>query len=152
MAIKFTNLESIRSLTSPGPYEMYVDIPLDFKINPTTKDIAVSYDEVAVRNAVMNILNTRPGENFLFPDFGLDVSRELFTQVSNFNGQMLGESIQRSITKYEPRVSVQRVSVGVDEDRQQYDVTLVLAIPTIGQRVSFNPVFTSDGVYFNTQK
>jgi len=146
--IKFTNFQSDRVTNQPGPYELYSDISLDLKILNESRDLKASYDEAAVKNSVVNILNTRPGENFLLPDFGLNVGNYLFTQISEFNGSQLGSDIVASITKYEPRVSVLDVSVGVNIDAQQYTVSILLYIPTIGRKVSFNPVFTRDGLYF----
>lgn len=143
--IKFNKLQSSRASRAPGGYILYNDIDLDFQIQSNSRDLKPSFDEQAVKNSVINILNTRPGENFLYPDFGLNISKYLFTQISEFNGQVLGDNIVASITKYEPRVKVLSVDVAVNIDEQQYTVTLVLYIPTIGKRITFSPVFTDDG-------
>lgn len=147
-AIILKNLETPRATKLPSESLLYSDIALDFKINTNTKDLTPAFDDAAVRNSVFNILNTRPGENFLFPDFGLAADKYLFEPVSEFNGQLLGDEVVRAITKYEPRVTVQSVRVGVNIDLQQYTVTIVLLIPTISKQITFNPIFTRDGLYF----
>ena len=151
-AIVLTNLKSARSEQEISPSELYTDISLDFKINQQTKDLEPSYDEEAIKNYVSNILNTYPGENLLFPDLGLNISKSLFEPISKFNGELLGESVVRSIKKYEPRVTVQNVFVQTNIDEQQYTVTIVVVIPTLGKRVSFNSIFTRDGIYFIKDK
>ena len=147
-AIILKNLETPRSAKRPSESLLYADIMLDLEINANTKDLTPAFDDRAIRNSVHNILNTRPGENFLVPDFGLAADKYLFEQITDFNGELLGDEIVRAITKYEPRVTVESVQVGVNIDAQQYTVTIILLIPTIRERISFNPIFTRDGLYF----
>lgn len=147
-AITFNNLKSLRKEKISNQAELYTDISLDLKIDENTKDLTPSFDEVAVKNAIQNILSTKPGENFLYPTFGLNISKHLFEPISEFNAEILGEEVVNSITKFEPRVTVLNVGVGVNIDEQRYSVTIVLYIPSIGRRVSFNPIFTNDGMYF----
>jgi phage baseplate assembly protein W len=147
-AITFKNLENPRKLFKPSQAELYTDISLDFGINENTKDLKVSLDTRAIVNSVYNLLTTRPGQNFLFPRYGLDVSRHLFESISEFNGQILGEEIVNTIQRFEPRVSVLNANVGVNIDKQEYNITLMLYIPSLGTQISFNPIFTSDGAYY----
>ena len=147
-AIILRNLETPRKSTLPSESLLFSDIALDFKLDKNTKDLTPAFDDYAVRNSIHNILNTYPSENFLVPDFGFNAGKYLFEQITEFNGELLGDEIVRAITKYEPRVTVESVEVGVNIDQQQYTVTILLFIPTIRQRITFNPIFTRDGLYF----
>jgi len=147
-AIILNNIKTPRSRKLPSESLLYSDIGLDFKISENTKDLTPAFDDKAIRNSVHNILNTKPSENFLVPDFGLNAEKYLFDPVSQFTGELLGDDIVRSITKYEPRVRVENVRVGVNIDLQQYEVEITLYIPTIREIITYNPIFTRDGTYF----
>lgn len=150
-AIVFNNLKPTRSEIRPNRSKLYSDISLDMAIDPNSNnDILASFDVNAIVNSLTNILNTRKTENFLVPDFGGDLHKYLFQPISPAIGAALGEDLELTITKYEPRVRVSQVLVRVQEDLQQYDVLISLFIPSLGQNISFNPIFTSDGaIYIN---
>lgn len=145
MAIKFNNLTKLTNVKNNAAYS-YKDLHLDFSkevgfdtINqkPTPiNDIQVSYDDLAIRNSIKNLFNTRPGQRFLFPLYGLDFYRFLFEPVSEDTARVIGETIVESIDLYEPRVEVVRCLVTSVEDQNMYEIDLVLDI--IKTRTSFN--------------
>ena len=149
MAIKIPSLERIADQYKQQNYA-FKDLHLDFQkathYDPTFKqrveknDIAVDYDEQAIRNSLKNLFNTLPGQRFLFPLYGLDLYQYLFESVSEINGQMIGEKIVTAIDKYEPRVTVQRCSVVAKPDDNEYDITIVLLIPLFNRTTSINTI------------
>lgn len=152
-SIIFKNLENPRNLFKPSNAELYTDIDLDFQIDENTKDLKPAYDTKAITNSIYNLFTTRPGQNFLFPRYGLDLSRNLFESISEFKAQILGEELVNTINTFEPRVSVLNANVGVNIDKQEYNITITLYIPSLGVQTSINPIFTSDGAFYlgNTQ-
>lgn len=147
MAIKITNLQKISEEYSAKSY-IYSDLHLDFQKGGQyseeirqkleTNDTRVDYDESAIRNSLRNLFNTRPGQRFLFPNYGLDLYQFLFEPLSESIGQMIGEKIVKSIELYEPRVKIQKCRVECLIDDNQYDITLIVEIPIFNTIASIN--------------
>lgn len=148
MAIRITALEQIAKELSNQQTYTYKDLFLDFEKSgefstQTNKkidgnDIKVSYDEIAIRNSLRNLFNTRPGQRFLFPRYGLDLNQFLFEQVTEENGQVIGELIVKSIEKYEPRIVVSNVNVVTDPDNNAYEISIVVRIPILNTSTTIN--------------
>jgi phage baseplate assembly protein W len=164
MAIKIANLEQIADQFKQKNYA-FKDLHLDFekstqynfsfKQKIEGNDIAVDYDESAIRNSLRNLFNTRPGQRFLFPLYGLDLYQYLFETVSKENGQIIGERIVTSIENFEPRVRVQNCNVVAKPDDNQYDVTIIVQIPLFNTIQSINTtldVKSQSFIFLNTSR
>lgn len=147
MAIKISNLQQISDQYQQQRYR-YKDIHLDYKSsevfsNTLNKplegnDIKVDYDENAIKNSLRNLFNTKPGQRFLFPLYGLDLNQYLFEIVSERCGQLIGERIVTAIQNFEPRVTVRRCDVTAMPDDNQYDITVIVSMPEFNTSVSLN--------------
>ena len=147
MAIKISNLEQISQRYAQQAYA-YKDLHLDFEksgeYNTALQqkidgnDIKVDYDESAILNSLKNLINTRPGQRFLFPLYGLDLNQYLFEAVTEDNGQIIGERIVASIDNFEPRVKLRQCNVISMPDDNQYDITIVVDIPIFNVSSSIN--------------
>lgn len=150
MAIKLTNLEAVSKQTTVDKVYTYKDLRLDFspdsRYDATTNrvinknDLAVDYDEQAIKNSLKNLFNTRPGQRFLFPLYGLDLYQFLFEPITGFNAEMIKEKIVMTIKDFEPRVIVLNCLVVPNEDDNEYNITLVVEIKEIRRSV---PVYTN---------
>lgn len=147
MAIKISNLQQISNQYKQKDY-YYKDLHLDFEksSNFSTSlnrkiegnDVKIDFDESAIRNSLRNLFNTKPGQRFLFPLYGLDLYQFLFEAVSEFNGQLIGEKIVTSIENFEPRVSVVECNIIAKPDDNEYDITIVVKIPILNSVASIN--------------
>ncbi len=164
MAIKIQNLELISKQTERAPYA-YKDLHLDFKTKSVfsyttnkfskANDIAEDYDESAIRNSLKNLFNTKPGQRFLFPTYGLDLNQFLFEGVSEFNGQLIGEKIADAIKAYEPRVSTQQINVVANPDENEYQISIILLIPKFNTTASINTMLdakTQNFIFVETSR
>jgi len=147
VAIKITNLDKIAK-----EYEiknhLYKDLHLDFSRNyvfNTTlnsridgNDLQVDYDVNAIINSLKNLFNTKPGQRFLFPLYGLDLNQYVFEAITPDNGRMIGEKISNSIETFEPRVTLLQCKVESDPDQNQYDITIIVYIPLFNTTSSLN--------------
>jgi phage baseplate assembly protein W len=147
MAIKISNLQQLSDA-----YEIkksvYSDLHLDFRKNGiyseeikqriNGNDVAVDYDESAIRNSLKNLFNTRPGQRFLFPKYGLDLYQYLFEPISESIGQSIGERIVRAVELYEPRIKIRNCYVKCLSEDNQYDITLIVEFPTFNTTASIN--------------
>jgi phage baseplate assembly protein W len=164
MAIKISNLQQIANQYAQKEY-YYKDLHLDFEkssefstsLNKKIEgnDVKVDFDESAIRNSLRNLFNTKPGQRFLFPVYGLDLNQYLFEAVSEINGQMIGEKIVTSIENYEPRVSVLECNVIAKPDDNEYDITIVVKIPIFNSTASINTLLdikTQSFVFVETSR
>lgn len=142
MSIRFNNLQRVDSTAYDTEKATFVDVSLDMGF--TRKDLQVSFDEQAIKNALLTLLNTYPGENILNPTLGINLQKNLFEPITEANGYMVADKIRTCITRFEPRVTVEQILVTAAIDDQLYDVTVVLKIPSLKARTKFTGIFTQD--------
>lgn len=82
----------------------------------------VNYD--AINNSIYNILSTSPGQKILNPEFGLNFSQWLFTNMSENGALVITQTITHQINAYEPRVTLEHVSVIPDYEQNQYNIII----------------------------
>lgn len=82
-------------------------------------ELPMAYDVDAVKTSIRNILMWRVGENILRPEFGHNIHRSMYEQITDFNKERLAQEIQRALEDNEPRISIKAVSVKRNEDDEQ---------------------------------
>lgn len=106
----------------------YVDLDLDFFAHPTTKDVTKKVGVEAIKRSIRNIVFTnfyeRPFQSYI----GSDVRGVLFEPVTPLTSIYLKDAIELAITKFEPRVQLQAVSVSGDIDNNGYNVRIEYVI------------------------
>jgi phage baseplate assembly protein W len=133
---------------SPGVAYTYEDLHLDIRKKylikenlrqyPEINDIVLDYDYSAIKNSIKNIFNTMPGEKILNPDFGLNLKQFLFDPITNTRASDIASIISTKLEKYEPRVKITFLSVVPVPENNQYDIQIVISLPTLNQtNVSF---------------
>lgn len=147
MAIKISNLSKISKELELKPF-YFSDLHLDIESNGgysrvlekhiEGNDITMDYDESAIKNSLKNLFNTKPGQRFLFPEYGLDLNMYLFERVSADLGQLIGERITNAVKKFEPRVKVLQCVVIPVPDEYLYNITLMIGIPAFNSIASIN--------------
>lgn len=148
MAIKIPGLAQIKEAIVDEQH-FFKDLHLDFEKSSVfnfafnkkieTNDVKIDYDELAIKNSLRNIFNTKPGQRFLFPLFGLDLYQFLFTPITPSNGEIIGEKIIRAIEEYEPRVYVNNCLVEADPENNKYEITLIVEMPDLKKSI---PIYT----------
>lgn len=165
MAIKLPSLDKIAQQYTSNKPSVYTDLHLDFAktgtYNPALRqiiessDIKADYDENAIKNSLKNLFNTKPGQRFLFPLYGLDLNQFLFEAITPINAQLIGEKIVSSIDKFEPRVTVLNVDVESDPDNNLYNITIVVQIPIFNATTTINTILdtkTQSFIYLDTPR
>ena len=157
--IVFDNLEKPKNVQYKKQFT-YADLKLDLKFDQVKesqlyssvleKDIVGSYDLGAIENSIINIFTTFPGDKILNPNFGLNLNQFLFVPVNFDTAKDIGDTIKNQIRLQENRVKVKLVEVLVDEDNQQYDINLTLAVPFINNNSVLNikAALNSTGITF----
>lgn len=116
----------------------YTDLHLDvigYPVN-TPRDILVDNDIDAIKNSISNLFNTIPGQKLLSPNYGLSLKQYLFEPVTTSTANMIGETILNGITRFEPRVVVDKIKVSGNSDDKQYTITLIIRVPLLSSRDS----------------
>lgn len=130
------NLNILKSQANSTKYTdiVYRDLHLDIeklytnndelhKLNEIT-DIVTDVNSKAIKNSIYNILSTMPGQKILNPEFGLNLTQWLFTNLSETNASLIKFNITRQINKYEPRVTLMDVTVIPNYEEHQYNIVI----------------------------
>lgn len=88
---------------------------LSFPFKFQKGNLSASEDVKKVKESVYNILLTIPGERVMRPLFGSDLYRLLFEDNDEMLKDMFKFEIQKAISQWEPRVSIDNIDVVVDE-------------------------------------
>ena len=102
----------------------------------TPRDILVDNDIDAIKNSISNLFNTIPGQKLLSPNYGLSLKQYLFEPVTTSTANIIGETILNGITRFEPRVVVDKIKVSGNSDDKQYTITLIIRVPLLSSRDS----------------
>ena len=112
---------------------LYKDIQLDLEIGdtignfPITKGKGIS-DIKDLRNiqdikqSLLNIFNTVPGQKLLNPYLGLNLSKYLFDPINAQTADLIARSIYLGLPAQEPRITITHLSVIGSIDEGIYDV------------------------------
>ena len=145
--IKLQSLAEVPATLESG--YTYSDLHLDFKpvygkspFGAYTKndellrdkeivDIVVDYDLGAIRNSLKNLFTTIPGQKILNPYFGLNLMQYVFEVCDEDIANLIGKQIVSGVATFEPRVTLQKVRVIAEPEKQQYSITIAFTVPTL---------------------
>jgi phage baseplate assembly protein W len=81
------------------------------QIDPRTGQVAsVAYEE-DIRQSILIILETAPGERVMRPNFGCGVHELVFTAVDSTAIELIRSSVQEALVRCEARIDVLDISV-----------------------------------------
>ena len=93
----------------------YKDLSLDFTPHPVSGDVRPITDDVAVKRALLNLINTKKGTRPFNSEYGSDIGNYLFRNADIFAQHELEQSLYQTITRFEPRVDVLRTDVQFED-------------------------------------
>ena len=106
----------------------YKDLDLAFTKHPVKKDVNKHVDDMAVINSVKNLISTSRYERLFQPEIGSSVRSLLFEPMDAITASALKRAIVETLSNYEPRVTVDEVSVSPDYDNNTYSVGMTFTI------------------------
>ncbi len=84
----------------------------------------VQYND-SIRQSILLLFSTRPGERVMRPDYGCDIHRLVFSPNDDTTAGLAIYYVQRALDRWEPRVEVLRLDAGRDpEAAERLNVTL----------------------------
>ena len=120
---------------------LYKDLHLDLELavyynrqlnkGQQLKDVQGLFDLESVKNSITNAFLTAPGQKILNPEFGIDLRRHVFEQVSVFEEDWIRDDIERNLPGQEPRIQLQNVEVVARPDENRFDIFLKINVPSL---------------------
>ena len=112
------------------------------------KDLKTSTNFQAIKNSLINLITTFPGQKILNPQFGMNFGDLLFLPVSKARGISIGETITNSIAGFEPRININLVEVIADITKQEYELNIEITVPEFNnQSISIGGRLNRSGFY-----
>ena len=102
----------------------YRDLDLSFTKHPIRKDVNVFINEYAIINSIKNLVLTNFYEKPFRPEVGSNIRKLLFENFDVIISTQIERALKETIENYEPRVSVSKILIKPDPDRNGYNVTL----------------------------
>lgn len=103
----------------------YIDLSYSFELT-ADGDLPLVYDNDALYQSIVTILETptglRPGVGN--DDFGCNVRRYIFGELSEGTADSIREEIFEQLGKYEPRIIVDKVDIEIDIDAKAYYIKI----------------------------
>jgi phage baseplate assembly protein W len=97
---------------SPRPTPSFLGRGWAFPVAPDgAGDVATVADDEDVREAILIILETAPGERVMRPDFGCGLARLVFAPINAATKTLVAKEVQDALVAWEPRIDVQSVTV-----------------------------------------
>jgi phage baseplate assembly protein W len=112
----------MQTTTTTNVTREFRDLDLNFNIHPVRKDINKHVGDKAIINSIRNLLSTNNYERLFNPIFGGNIRRLLFENLDMVTAIRVEKEIYTTIQNYEPRVSLQRVSVVPEYDSNAFNV------------------------------
>jgi len=126
-------LTTTNSLLNVVDQSGYSDLDLSFKPHPVTGDLMITTGNVGISRSLKSLLMTNNYEKPFSPNYGSNVTQLLFEPMSPFTASTLSSEIQYTIKNYEPRVTIESISVVADYNNDGYSVSIVYYINNLVQ-------------------
>lgn len=91
-------------------------------------------DERLIKNDILQLLLTIPGERVNRPTFGVNLRNFVFEQLTDGDTISLQGEIRSKITFYEPRVDISSIDLIQDEEKNGLQIKIVLYMKKDPQR------------------
>jgi phage baseplate assembly protein W len=99
-------------------YDEPLDEPVGLVVDAAGGIDTVADDE-AIRQSLLLLISTRPGERVMRPEYGCDLHRLVFSPNDDTAAGLAIHFVRQAVERWEPRVEV----LSVDADRDPYEPT-----------------------------
>ena len=116
------------------PSRAFKDFDLTFRRNPVTNDVNTIKNEVAIKEAVKNIVRYNFYEKPFLPNYGGNITGALFELYAEGQSSLIETQIKNIINLYEPRVVCYRGKAKLDERANDLAVEinyLITGLPNV---------------------
>jgi phage baseplate assembly protein W len=83
----------------------------------------------SVRQAILLLLSTMPGERVMRPDYGCDLHRLVFSPNDDTTAGLAIHYVRRALERWEPRIEILRLDATRNQERpEQLEISLVYRV------------------------
>ncbi|ADI55508.1 gp25 baseplate wedge subunit [Escherichia phage IME08] len=107
--------------------KMYSDLDPEMRTS-WNRDVAKAIGARAVKNSLLGIITTRKGSRPFMPEFGCDISNQLFENITPLITDTIKRNIVSAVRNFEPRISALAVGVTPVYDDNSIIVTVQFSI------------------------
>ena len=107
---------------------IFSDIPNEFLVHPTKKDLVSKTDDLAVRQSIRNLVNLGIGGKPFHPEIAVGLDRILFEQVSPILIATVRRNLTSIIERFEPRAKVLNLEFAEEENGGALVITLIYQV------------------------
>lgn len=106
----------------------WADLDLSLKLHPIRKDIIPLRDDLAIKNAVKNLVLTNFFERPFQPLLGANLVGLLFEPSSMFVRNAIRNGVTQVLIRNEPRIQLLNIEVKSIDDDNRYDINITYRI------------------------
>jgi len=114
----------------------YRDLNLILEAHPFTKDVLTRVNADAIKNSVINLVQTSNYERLFHPEIGCQVRSLLFEPFIPSTVAAIRKSILQTIEKFEPRATVTDIVVEDDSEINGVRIEITFTINNLEQPVT----------------
>lgn len=81
--------------------------------NKATKSVEMVSEDQDIRESLLILLSTRPGERIMLPEYGCDTQALVFDAVDATNISIMKRMIERAVLYFEPRITLDQIDVHI---------------------------------------
>lgn len=107
--------------------KMYSDLDPEMRTS-WNRDVSKATGARAVKNSLLGIITTRKGSRPFMPEFGCDISNQLFENITPLITDTIKRNIVSAVRNFEPRISALAVGVTPVYDDNSIIVTVQFSI------------------------
>jgi phage baseplate assembly protein W len=108
--------------------------------------LAMVDEDASVRQAILLLLSTRPGERVMRPGYGCDLERLVFSPNDDTTAGLAIHYVRRALATWEPRIDLLRVDAGRSpEDPSRLEIVVEYRVRATQRRDRLTTHLALDG-------
>jgi phage baseplate assembly protein W len=108
--------------------------------------LAMVEEDASVRQAILLLISTRPGERLMRPGYGCDLDRLVFSPNDGTTAGLAVHYVRRALETWEPRIDLVRIDAGRSpEDASRLEITVDYRVRATQRRDSVTTRLSLDG-------
>lgn len=100
------------------------------------RQVIMVSEEEDIRDSLIILLHTNPGERIMQPEYGCGIKRMVFERIGETEKKLLHDLIDRAILFYEPRITLHTVDIitGRHDSEAMVDIKIEYTVRTTNTR------------------
>jgi hypothetical protein len=133
-------------MTNVAGARAFLGVGWSFPVSAAAGEIATAAYEEDVRQAILIILQTYPGERVMRPNFGAGLRDFLFEPVDATTMALLQTRVQEALIDWEPRIDLQSVVVTASQQSNALDIEIAYLVRATNTAANLvYPFFLQEG-------